>query len=155
MAEELIGSDPQDSRRQTVRARDAIERRVPPRTGSERCDAGADARPVSTAHARWLAAALSVCRRRAEGRACVGTQNHRVRPLDYPLLADENIAADVVAGFRARGCDVRPAEEERLIGRGDSEVLERATALHRVVVTHDLAFGKVEIRGGASFVGTV
>jgi hypothetical protein len=37
---------------------------------------------------------------------------------------------------------VRSADEERLIGRGDGEVLERATALHRVVVTHDLAFGK-------------
>jgi hypothetical protein len=28
-------------------------------------------------------------------------------------------------------------------------------ALHRVVVTHDLAFGKAEIRGGASFVGII
>jgi len=78
-----------------------------------------------------------------------------VRLLDFPVLTDENIAADVVAGHRARGCDVRSADEERLIGRGDGEVLERATALHRVVVTHDLAFGKVEIRGGASFVGLV
>jgi len=78
-----------------------------------------------------------------------------VRPLDFPLLTDENIAAAVVAGLRARGCDVRSADEERLIGRGDGEVLERATALHRVVVTHDLAFGKVEIRGGASLVGIV
>ena len=76
-----------------------------------------------------------------------------MRPIDFPLLTDENIAADVVAGLRGRGCDVRSADEERLIGRGDGEVLERATALHRVVVTHDLAFGKVEIRGGASFVG--
>jgi hypothetical protein len=41
--------------------------------------------------------------------------------------------------------------EERLIGRRDDDVLERATAPHRVVVTHDLAFGTVEIRGGASF----
>lgn len=56
-----------------------------------------------------------------------------MRPLDFPLLTDENIAADVVAGLRARGCDVRSAEEERLIGRGDGEVLERATALHRKV----------------------
>jgi predicted nuclease of predicted toxin-antitoxin system len=78
-----------------------------------------------------------------------------VRPLDFPVLTDENIAADVVAGLRARGCDVRSADDERLIGRGDGEVLERATALHRVVVTHDLAFGKVEIRSGASFVGIV
>ena len=74
---------------------------------------------------------------------------------DFPLLMDENIAAGRGRRPRARGCDVRPAEEERLIGRGDSEVLERATALHRVVVTHDLAFGKVEISGGASFVGIV
>jgi hypothetical protein len=71
-----------------------------------------------------------------------------VSPLDFPLLTDENIAADVVAGLRARGCDVRSADEERLIGRGDDEVLERATALQRVIVTHDLAFGKVDIRGG-------
>jgi len=52
----------------------------------------------------------------------------------------------VVAGLRARGCDGRSADEERLIGRGDGEALERATALHRVVVTYDLAFDKVEIR---------
>ena len=78
-----------------------------------------------------------------------------MRPLEFPLLTDENIAADVVAGLRSRGCDVRSADEERLIGRCDGEVLERATALHRVVVTHDLAFGKVEIRGGASFVGII
>ena len=78
-----------------------------------------------------------------------------MRPLDFPLLTDENIAADVVAGLRTRGCDVRSADEERLIGRRDDEVLERAMALHRVIVTHDLAFGKVEIRGGASFVGIV
>ena len=78
-----------------------------------------------------------------------------MRPLDFPLLTDENIAADVVAGLRARGCDVRSAEEERLIGRGDGEVLKRATALHRVVVTPALAFGKVENRDGASFVGIV
>jgi hypothetical protein len=78
-----------------------------------------------------------------------------VRPLDSPLVTDENIAADVVAGLRVRGCGVRSADEERLIGRGDDEVLERATALHRVVVTHDLAFGKVEIRGDASFVRIV
>jgi hypothetical protein len=77
-----------------------------------------------------------------------------VRPFDFPLLTDENIAADVVAGLRARGCDVRSADEERLIGCGDGEILERATALHRVV-THDLAFGKMEIRGGESFVGIV
>lgn len=78
-----------------------------------------------------------------------------MRPLDLPLLTDENIGADVVAGLRVRGCDVRSVEEEQLMGRGDGDVLDRATALRRVVVTHDLAFGKADIRGGASFVGIV
>lgn len=44
-----------------------------------------------------------------------------MKPLDFPLLTDENIAADVVTGLRARGCDVRSADEERLIGRGDGK----------------------------------
>jgi predicted nuclease of predicted toxin-antitoxin system len=78
-----------------------------------------------------------------------------VRPLDFPLLTDENIAADVVAGLRARGCDVRSAHEEQPVGRGDDEVLERAAVLQLVVITHDLAFGKVAIRAGATFVGIV
>jgi hypothetical protein len=30
------------------------------------------------------------------------------------------------------GCNVRSADEERLIGCGDGDVLERATAVHRV-----------------------
>jgi hypothetical protein len=30
-----------------------------------------------------------------------------VKPLDFPLLTDENIAPDVVVGLRDRGHDVR------------------------------------------------
>ena len=50
---------------------------------------------------------------------------------------------------------MRSVYEEGLIGHGDGEVLQCATTLHRVIVTHDLGFGKVEIRGGASFVGII
>lgn len=78
-----------------------------------------------------------------------------MKPLDYPFLTDENIAPDVVSGLRARGCDVRTAAEEQLIGSPDKAVLERATGQNRVVVTHDLAFGKAAIRTGAPFVGIV
>jgi len=78
-----------------------------------------------------------------------------VKPLDFPLLSDENIAPDVVSGLLARGCDVRTAFEEDLIGRPDRDVLNRATTQNRVVVTHDLAFGKAAIRAGAPFVGIV
>jgi predicted nuclease of predicted toxin-antitoxin system len=78
-----------------------------------------------------------------------------VTPLDFPLLADENIAPDVVAGLRARGFDLRTAWDEQLIGRPDVEILERASAQGRVVVTHDLAFGRAAIRAGTSFVGII
>jgi hypothetical protein len=40
-----------------------------------------------------------------------------VTPLDFPLLTDENIAPDVVAGLRARGLDLRTVRDEQLIGR--------------------------------------
>jgi predicted nuclease of predicted toxin-antitoxin system len=76
-----------------------------------------------------------------------------VKPLDFPLLTDENIGPDVVEGLRARGCDLRTAGEERLIGRPDAEVLERATNQGRVVITHDLAFGRTATSAGATFIG--
>ena len=38
-----------------------------------------------------------------------------MKPLDFPLLSDENIAPDVVAGLRARGCDLRTAWDEQLL----------------------------------------
>ena len=78
-----------------------------------------------------------------------------MRPLQYPLLADENIGPEVVAGLRTRGCDVRTVADEALIGQPDSAVLERAVAQARIVVTHDLTFGRQAIQSGASFVGIV
>jgi hypothetical protein len=43
-----------------------------------------------------------------------------VKPLDFPLLTDENIVPDVVQGLRVRGCDVRSASDEHLLGRPDA-----------------------------------
>lgn len=57
----------------------------------------------------------------------MGAEHHGVTPLDFPLLTDENIAPDVVAGLRVRGLDLRTVRDELLIGRPDAEVLERAT----------------------------
>lgn len=74
-----------------------------------------------------------------------------MKPLDFPLLSDENIAPDVVAGLRVRRCDLRTAWDEQLIGRPDVDVLERATNQGRVVVT----FGRSAIRTGTSFVGII
>jgi predicted nuclease of predicted toxin-antitoxin system len=78
-----------------------------------------------------------------------------VKPFDFPLLTDENIAPDVAAGLRERGCDVRTVADETLIGAADKGVLECAVRGGRVVVTHDLAFGHAAIAAGAHFVGIV
>jgi predicted nuclease of predicted toxin-antitoxin system len=69
-----------------------------------------------------------------------------VKLLDFPLLSDENIAPDIVAALRTRGCDLRTAWDEQLIGRRDVDVLDHATSQGRVVLTHDLAFGRFAIR---------
>ena len=76
-------------------------------------------------------------------------------PLDLPLLTDENIARTSSPVSRREGCDLRTARDEQLIGRPDADVLERATAQGRVVVTHDLTFGRSAIRAGAAFVGLI
>jgi len=78
-----------------------------------------------------------------------------VKPLDFPLLTDENIVPDVVQGLRVRGCDVRSASDEGLLGRRDADLLEHATSQRRVIVTHDLAFGRDAIRAGTPFVGII
>lgn len=78
-----------------------------------------------------------------------------MKPLDFPLFADENITPDVARGLAERGHDVRSVRDDGLVGRPDVEVLETATRQGRVVVTHDLAFGRSAIRTGASFVGIV
>jgi predicted nuclease of predicted toxin-antitoxin system len=78
-----------------------------------------------------------------------------VKPLNFPLFVDENIGADVVEGLRARHFDVRTAAEEGLIGRPDAEVLDRATSQGRVVITHDLGFGRSAVTAGAAFVGII
>lgn len=78
-----------------------------------------------------------------------------MKPLDFPLFADENLIPDVVRGLRDRGFDVRTVWDDALVGRPDRDVLEVAARQGRVVLTHDLAFGRSAIRAGVPFVGIV
>lgn len=71
-----------------------------------------------------------------------------MRALDRPLLADENISPEVVSALRQQGLDVRSAVEEGLAGRDDAEILRRAHAESRVVLTHDAADPIARWRGG-------
>jgi predicted nuclease of predicted toxin-antitoxin system len=68
-----------------------------------------------------------------------------MKPLQYPLLADENINREVVATLAKRGKDIRSVADESLTGADDTLIIERAFANRRVVLTHDSDFGKLAI----------
>jgi predicted nuclease of predicted toxin-antitoxin system len=78
-----------------------------------------------------------------------------VKPLDFPLLADENIHPDVIAYLRQQECDVRSVVEDDLIGQSDRAVLHTAYSDGRVVLTHDSDFGTLVITQNEPFVGII
>jgi predicted nuclease of predicted toxin-antitoxin system len=78
-----------------------------------------------------------------------------VKPLEYPLLLDENIGADLVAKLRATGKDVRTVHDEGLTGSSDVLVLRRAHQQGRVVLTHDRDFGTLAVHADEPYVGIV
>jgi predicted nuclease of predicted toxin-antitoxin system len=78
-----------------------------------------------------------------------------MRPLEYPLAADENIHPLVVAELRARGRDIVTADDLGAAGAGDRRILAAAHAASRVVLTHDRDFGTLGIREGEPFTGIV
>jgi hypothetical protein len=79
------------------RARYSPQRRTSARTRRKRSYPGTDSDPISSAPSRWPRCSFSVRRRCAEGRAHLGAKHQGVTPLDFPLLADEYSAPDVVA----------------------------------------------------------
>jgi predicted nuclease of predicted toxin-antitoxin system len=78
-----------------------------------------------------------------------------MRPLEYPLVADENIHPAVVRELRAAGRSVVALDELGLLGAGDRRVLVAAHVASRVVLTHDRDFGTLAIREGEPFTGII
>jgi predicted nuclease of predicted toxin-antitoxin system len=78
-----------------------------------------------------------------------------MKPLEYPLLADENIHPDVLAALAAAGRDVRSVLTEGLAGREDREILHYAHSCRWVVLTHDSDFGTLAIRNGEPYTGII
>ena len=78
-----------------------------------------------------------------------------MKPLDYPLLLDENVHPEVAAALRSRGKDVESVYTVGAIGAPDVRVLELATDAGRVVVTHDSDFGTLAVRAGQGLIGIV
>lgn len=77
-----------------------------------------------------------------------------VKALDFPLLADENVHPDVIAFLRETGLDVDSIAEQGKFGLPDTQVLEQATEVGRVVLTHDSDFGGLALLG-AKFIGII
>jgi predicted nuclease of predicted toxin-antitoxin system len=71
--------------------------------------------------------------------------------LGFPRLADENVSPEVITLLRNVGADVLSAEDTGL-GGPDVDILRQATAEGRVVLTHDLDFGRLCIADGDFFV---
>lgn len=63
------------------------------------------------------------------------------------LIVNENVSATVIRTLRERGHDVLSVKES-LRGIGDAEILARAQADERVLVTHDKDFGELAFRYG-------
>jgi len=62
-------------------------------------------------------------------------------PLQF--YADEHLHGAIVRGLRRRGIDILAAVEDGRSGYPDDEIVERATTLNRLVVTHDKDYLKI------------
>jgi predicted nuclease of predicted toxin-antitoxin system len=78
-----------------------------------------------------------------------------LKPLDFPLLADENIHPDVIARLREWGKDVETVWQAGLDGHADEVILRAAHRSGRVVLTHDRDFGTLAVLQVEPFTGIV
>lgn len=78
-----------------------------------------------------------------------------MKPLQFPLFADENIHPDVVRVLAEEGHRITSVIREGLGGRADLEVLRHAHSQGCVVLTHDSDFGKLVMGAGEPFTGII
>ena len=62
-----------------------------------------------------------------------------------PLLADANIAVDIVRFLRLQGVDVVSVREVGWHHYEDPDILAKAHTMRRFVLTHDSDFGKLAV----------
>jgi predicted nuclease of predicted toxin-antitoxin system len=78
-----------------------------------------------------------------------------MRPLDFPLLADENIHPEIIEALTAKGKQITSVLAAGLAGREDREILSHAHSRGWVVVTHDSDFGSLSIGKGEPYTGVI
>ena len=74
---------------------------------------------------------------------------------DFGLLTDQNLHPQVVAFLRATGFDILDVNAQGLQGTSDVDLLKRAVAENRLMVSHDADFGALAIMQGEPVVGLV
>ena len=72
-----------------------------------------------------------------------------------PLVADMDIGVPVVSDLRRQGIDVVYSREERWGNLSDTEILSRAHADSRFVLTHDSDFGELAVHRGEPLTGII
>jgi predicted nuclease of predicted toxin-antitoxin system len=72
-----------------------------------------------------------------------------------PLLADVNVAAQVVAFLRVHGVDVVSLYERGLAHLDDESILDLGKTERRFVLTHDSDFGRLAIAEGRPIYGVL
>lgn len=70
-----------------------------------------------------------------------------------PLLADVNIATEVVEFLRTSGVDVVSVVDLEMHSASDRRILAHATSSRRFVLTHDSDFGRLAIAEGEPYFG--
>src|SRR5262245_40917611 len=78
-----------------------------------------------------------------------------MKPFDFPLFADENIDPAVIDALLKQKLNIVSTVTEGLAGHADVEILRRARADGRVVLTHDGDFGTLAIRAVEPYVGII
>jgi predicted nuclease of predicted toxin-antitoxin system len=62
-----------------------------------------------------------------------------MKPLDFPLLADENIHPEIIEALAAKGKQITSVQAHGLASRSDREILRYAHSRGWAVLTHDSA----------------
>ena len=78
--------------------------------------------------------------------------------MSVALYMDENVPAAITDALRRRGVEILTAQEDGMRGSADVALLERATALERVVFTMDDDFLREAVRRlrtGTPFAGVI
>jgi predicted nuclease of predicted toxin-antitoxin system len=66
-----------------------------------------------------------------------------MHPLQFPIIADENIHDEVVNFLRKESLRVESIKERNLRGSSDQQIIALAEREGKVILTHDADFGRI------------